>query len=318
MARILSEGPAPAASVHQAAASDAVLVLGEDVWNTAPILGLAVRQASLNAPVARAMKEKRINRWEDGALREAIRFQKGPLFISTVSATELDQTASVLHLGGSGRYRAAGIRRGPRAGPRAPAVPGLAEDARQLAARIARGLLVAEHPLVVSGCSLGNEAVVQAAANVARALQGGGPGCAHQPGVPAGEQPRRYLAGGRGRRRGQPGAGGRARGHAGGGGGGPHPRPGASRILRVAGTGIPGRRHRSHGDGNDARGVRGAAGRYLRGILRNLRLQRRTRPAVLCRDAARESVRDSWRWIGELSSAGAPDLGEPGRCPGRH
>ena len=67
MARVLKEGPAPTASVRQVAASDAVSILGEDVWNTAPILALNLRQASTNAPAAAAMKQKKLNAWDDAA-----------------------------------------------------------------------------------------------------------------------------------------------------------------------------------------------------------------------------------------------------------
>ncbi|HEY9595870.1 MAG TPA: 2Fe-2S iron-sulfur cluster-binding protein, partial [Spirochaetia bacterium] len=84
MTRVLSEGPAPSASVKQAAGSDAVLVLGEDAWNTAPILALNLRQAASNAPAALAIKQKKLNRWDDAALREAIRHEKGPFFNVTV------------------------------------------------------------------------------------------------------------------------------------------------------------------------------------------------------------------------------------------
>ena len=42
--QILSQGPAPIASLENAAKADAVLVLGEDCTNTAPLLALALRQ----------------------------------------------------------------------------------------------------------------------------------------------------------------------------------------------------------------------------------------------------------------------------------
>ena len=61
--------------------ADAVLVLGEDVTNTAPLLDLALRQAVRNKP-----KEKtaamRIPEWDDNAIRNAIQNETGPLFIA--------------------------------------------------------------------------------------------------------------------------------------------------------------------------------------------------------------------------------------------
>ncbi|HUJ75678.1 MAG TPA: NADH-quinone oxidoreductase subunit G, partial [bacterium] len=89
MHKVLRDGPAPVASIKQAAASDAVLVLGEDAWNTAPILALNLRQASTNAPAAAAIKKQKLNRWDDTAVREAIRYKKGPFFVATVEETRL-------------------------------------------------------------------------------------------------------------------------------------------------------------------------------------------------------------------------------------
>ena len=55
--------------------------------------------------------------------------------------------------------------------PSAPAVEGLEAEARELVQRIAEALLNARRPLVVSGASLGNRAVIEAAANIASALK---------------------------------------------------------------------------------------------------------------------------------------------------
>jgi len=170
MIRILREGPAPSASVHQAAASDAVLVLGEDVWNTAPILALNLRQASMNVPTAVEMKQKKLNRWDDAAIREAIRHQKGPFFIASVEETKLDEVARELHrlapddIVGLGNAIAHEIDAG------APDATSLSAELREAAHRIAEAMRAAEHPLVVTGAGLGNAQIVQAGANISRAL----------------------------------------------------------------------------------------------------------------------------------------------------
>ena len=67
---ILRDGPVPpartaepgraTASLQEAAAADAVLVLGEDVTNTAPMLALSLRQAVRNQPSELAQKETSI------------------------------------------------------------------------------------------------------------------------------------------------------------------------------------------------------------------------------------------------------------------
>jgi NADH-quinone oxidoreductase subunit G len=174
MLDVLRDGPARSASLREVGASDAVLILGEDVWNTAPILALTLRQAAINIPVATAMKQKRINRWEDAALREAIYDKKGPFFVASVEPTELDKDAVEHFRATPLEIACLGFSVAHEMDTAAPAVEGISDQTRLLAQRIARTFMVAEKPLVVSGCSLGNREIIQAAANIARALANAG------------------------------------------------------------------------------------------------------------------------------------------------
>ena len=171
MIGVLKEGPAPSATLRQAAGADAVLVLGEDAWNSAPILGLNLRQAAANAPAAAAVKQKKLNRWDDAAVREAIRYEKGPFFVATPEATKLDEVARESLRAAPADIARLGFAVAHEIDAGSPAVPGLSEPALEAARRIAEALRSAEHPLVVSGGSLATQAIVQAAANVARALK---------------------------------------------------------------------------------------------------------------------------------------------------
>jgi NADH-quinone oxidoreductase subunit G len=172
--RVLRDGPAPSASVKQAAASDAVLVLGEDAWNTAPILALNLRQASTNAPAAAAIKKQKLNRWDDSAVREAIRHEKGPFFVATVEETKLDEVAAASFRGAPADIARFGFAVAHEIEPSSPAVSGLPAATLELARLVAEKLRAGERPLVVSGPSLGSAEVIQAAANVARALKTAG------------------------------------------------------------------------------------------------------------------------------------------------
>ena len=174
MTRVLKEGPAPSASIRQAAASDAQLILGEDVWNTAPILALNLRKAATNAPAAAAMKQKKLNAWDDAAVREAIRHEKGPLFIATVEPTKLDEMARECHRMAPSDIAALGFATAHEIDSSAPAPAGVSEAIQAAAGRIAAALKAAEHPVVVSGGGLASPEVIQAAANVARALRKAG------------------------------------------------------------------------------------------------------------------------------------------------
>lgn len=169
MTAILRQGPARSPSLREIEQSDAVLVLGEDVSNTAPRVALALRQSVRQQPMEETDKMK-IPRWLDHAVREAIQHDAGPLFVATPNGTWIDDAAT-------GTYRAApddiarlGFAVAHALDYEAPAVPDLSDDVRRMAERIAQALKSAKRPLVVSGSSLASEAVVHAAANVARAL----------------------------------------------------------------------------------------------------------------------------------------------------
>jgi len=170
---ILRDGPVPTASLQEAASADAVLVLGEDLTNTAPMLALSLRQAVRNGPNEQAQKKK-IDLWNDAAIREVVQDQKGPLYIAAPTATRLDDVAtSTVHLAPEEIARL-GFAIANAINSASPAVPDLPAELKTQADEIAQKLTGAKNPLVVSGTSLGNEAVIQAAANIAQALRAAG------------------------------------------------------------------------------------------------------------------------------------------------
>jgi NADH-quinone oxidoreductase subunit G len=174
MTAVMRGGPAPAASIKQARQSDAVLVLGEDVSNTAPILALNLRQASMNQPAAAAIKQKKLNAWDDAAVREAIRHERGPFFIASVEETRLDEAARECQRLAPSDIAALGFAAAHEIDPASPAPSGIAAGIQQAASRIAAALKAAERPLIVSGAGLADPEVIRAAANVARALKKAG------------------------------------------------------------------------------------------------------------------------------------------------
>ncbi|MGA8598305.1 MAG: NADH-quinone oxidoreductase subunit NuoG [Bryobacteraceae bacterium] len=171
--RVLRNGPVASASLHEVELSDAVFIAGEDVTNVAPLMALRLRQSVRQAP-SRRVEKMGIPLWLDQAVRGVIQCETGPLFIASPSATKLDDVAT-------GAFRAApdDIARlafavAHEIDENAPEVAGLPEETRALAARIAKALSEAERPLVISGCSLGTVAAVDAAAQVAWALKAKG------------------------------------------------------------------------------------------------------------------------------------------------
>lgn len=166
---ILHEGPARTPSLHEIGHADAVLVLGEDVTNTAPMIALALRQAVRTQPM-KALAEKQIHAWDDHAVREAMQREHGPLFIATPAATRIDDIATHAWRAAPADIARLGHAVAHALDPLAPAPANLDEATRERAESIAAALREADRPLVVSGTGCMDAGIIDAAANVAQAL----------------------------------------------------------------------------------------------------------------------------------------------------
>ncbi|MFP4616329.1 MAG: NADH-quinone oxidoreductase subunit NuoG [Thiohalorhabdus sp.] len=166
---ILRHTPARIASLAEAEEADAVLVLGDNVPDTAPRLALALRQATRHRALARADRLG-IPRWQDPAVRQATPDEYSPLTLATPGATRLDDCATrALHLAPDDIARF-GRAVAHELDGEAPAVADLDAELAATARETAAWLRDAEWPLVVSGYGAGSTAVLRAAANAARAL----------------------------------------------------------------------------------------------------------------------------------------------------
>lgn len=166
---VLRDSPVAGASLADTEKSDAVLILGEDVANTAPRLALALRQAVRTASF-RLADRLRIPRWQDASVRDAAQGLRSPLVIATPARTRLDDVATRTFRAAPEDIARLGFAIAHALDPHAPPVAGLNEATQALAQDVADTLRAARQPLVVSGTASGSEAVIDAAANVARAL----------------------------------------------------------------------------------------------------------------------------------------------------
>jgi len=170
---ILRSGPARTPSLREVELSDAVFILGEDVTNTAPRMALSLRQSARQQPMQIAQK-LHIPLWLDHGVREAVQDERGPIFIATPSATRLDDVSTGCYRSAPDDLARLGYAVAHALDPRAPEPNGLTADQQAFAQRVAAALQAAKRPLVITGSSLRNAAIVSAAANISRAL----PGCA--------------------------------------------------------------------------------------------------------------------------------------------
>ena len=149
------------ASLKQIEKADAILVLGEDLTNTAPMIALAVRQAVRNVPNEEA-KKKGIQLWNDAPVRELAQDSKSPVFIATLFKDSLDEIAeeafhsSLEDLTKLGFAVVSGLEN------KSPGSKTGKKDLHELAGKIALMLKDAKKPLIISGISSGDDAIVHA------------------------------------------------------------------------------------------------------------------------------------------------------------
>ncbi|MEJ6979901.1 NADH-quinone oxidoreductase subunit NuoG [Pedobacter sp. P351] len=167
--QILNSGHIHTPSLKETETADVVLVLGEDLTNSAPMLALAVRQAVRNKPLEEAQKIN-LPLWHDSALRELAQQNKGELFMIYPTRTKLDDIAAACRYLSPDNIARLGYLIANILNPISPLPEDADEDMSNLAHEIAGTLKSAKKPLIVCGTSLYNEAILKAATNIAFAL----------------------------------------------------------------------------------------------------------------------------------------------------
>ncbi len=156
-------------SLRQIETADAVVVMGEDLTNTAPMIALALRQAARNLPNEEAGK-KGIPPWNDAPVRELAQDKKSPVYIVTPYKDALDEIAentlraSYADIANLGSAIASSLNK------KAPASGMNVKDQQVMAEKIAISLRNAKNPLIISGISCFDESIVHATLNIATAL----------------------------------------------------------------------------------------------------------------------------------------------------
>lgn len=159
--------------------ADAVLILGEDVTQTAPRIALALRQSVRNKAYEMAA-ELRLEPWQDAAVRNLAQDQLGPLFIASSGDSKLDDIAeATFHLAPDTIARfgfdiAASIADDNLSENVSTNTPTLEPEFNEQTRNIVETLKKAKRPLIISGTACGNAAVIEAAGKIASALSAAG------------------------------------------------------------------------------------------------------------------------------------------------
>ena len=156
-------------SLKQIEKADAIIILGEDITNTAPMIALALRQAARNKPNAEA-DDKGIPLWNDAPVRNLAQDSKSPIYIATPFKDSLDEIAETIFRAANADIANLGFAVASSLNDKAPVSKLQLKDQQKLADKIALSLKNAKQPLVITGTNCGDEDILHAALNISKAL----------------------------------------------------------------------------------------------------------------------------------------------------
>lgn len=171
--KVLREGGIYTPALREIESYDAVLVLGEDVTQTGARVALAVRQAVKGKAREMAAAQK-VADWQIAAILNIGQRAKHPLFVTNVDDTRLDDIAAWTYRAPVEDQARLGFAIAHALDNSAPAVDGIEPELQSKIDVIVQALAGAKKPLIISGTNAGSLEVIQAAANVVKALKGRG------------------------------------------------------------------------------------------------------------------------------------------------
>ena len=161
--KVMSRDGINVPTLKQVEEADAILILGEDISNTAARIALSVRQAVRTKSFEMAT-DANIPTWQDAGVRGHAQSERNALFIATPASTRLDDIATQTTSGSTAELVVTGEAIQTKLRTQS-------KDVDDFASVVAHTLRNAKTPLIISGSSLESVELVQAAANICSALQ---------------------------------------------------------------------------------------------------------------------------------------------------
>jgi len=170
MLKVLREGGIHTPALREIESYDAVLVLGEDLTQTGARVALSVRQAVKGKSREMAAAQK-VADWQIAAILNIGQNAKHPLFITNVDTTRMDDIAAWSYRAPVEDQARLGFAIAHALDNSAPAVEGIERSLAGKIDVIVQALAGARKPLIISGTHSGSQQMIEAAANVAKALK---------------------------------------------------------------------------------------------------------------------------------------------------
>jgi NADH-quinone oxidoreductase subunit G len=173
MLNVLQDGGVYTPSLREIESYDAVLVLGEDLTQVGARVALSVRQAVKGKAREMAAAQK-VADWQIAAILNIGQHAKHPLFVTNVDETRLDDIAAWSYRAPVEDQARLGFAIANALDESAPAVSGFDSTLNGKVDVVVQALAGAKKPLIISGTHSGSIAMIEAAANVAKALKARG------------------------------------------------------------------------------------------------------------------------------------------------
>lgn len=173
MVYIMQSSAIPVATLREVEEHDAVLILGEDITQTAARLALSVRQA-VKGKARQMARNLKIDRWQAAAIKTVGQNERYPLLQTHIDVTRLDDVATHSLIAAYDDQARMAFAIAHQLDPAAPAVADLSEDEQKMAAEWALLLKSAKRPLIITGTQASSLPLIDAAANVGKALKSSG------------------------------------------------------------------------------------------------------------------------------------------------
>lgn len=173
MLKVLREGGIYTPALREIESYDAVLVLGEDLTQVGARVALSVRQAVKGKARDMAAAQK-VADWQIAAILNIGQHAKHPLFVTNVDETRLDDIAAWSYRAPVEDQARLGFAIANALDETAPVVSDFDKSLNGKLDVVVQALAGAKKPLIISGTHSGSTAMIEAAANVAKALKARG------------------------------------------------------------------------------------------------------------------------------------------------
>jgi len=156
-------------SLKEVEKAEAVIILGEDILETAPRLALAVRQSVKNIPTNNSSKLN-IPYWHNLAVQNASAGLKGPLIMLTPKPTKIDDIAALTYQNGTESIARVGDALSSILN-RSPLPNELSNEEKQLANNIIDIIKECKSVAIITGTQLKDQKIISTSFNLAKSLK---------------------------------------------------------------------------------------------------------------------------------------------------